>query len=281
VSLMISFCSVELWMFSDVFFSIWLNHIPSQLLVNLLPLIVNRNEASTSILTTPDDDDLRKVASILAIRKLEYSLRLNQSHTETAFPRHQSRRFPYLVQSVGLKNDFIFMNNVLPIDIEHIPFDIAIDAERGTSVNIPDELNYTHFLLYNTMKVIDKDDSTCWYPPRPVRKGDFFAVDLLSIQPHGMLAFVLRHSEELQSSLDMRLSFDGVQWISYRSFKGIYQTVADLFSGSSYRLLIDSRQFPAPLHSFRYMAFNATEDSDESFQVCSVEVMKKSGVIPH
>lgn len=261
-----------------MFFSLWLNDIPSQLVARLVPIVTNRNEAIDSLQPVLGLGDLQKVASILAIRKLEYSLRLNHSHTDASFRRRSPRRFPYLNKSPSPKDEFVFMNNVLPVDIERVPFDISLHAERATFADFANGINYTHYLLYNTFQAIDTDETTCWRPARPTRKGDFFAVDLLSLQPHVTVVFSLRHSEKLQESLDMRLSFDGVHWMSYRSFRGIYQTGVNLLSANAYRLLIDSRQFPSQLHSFRYLAFNATEDVDETFQICNIEVIKNNAV---
>ncbi|CAF1310968.1 unnamed protein product [Rotaria sordida] len=256
----------ELFAFSDLFFSIWLNDIPSQMLVNLRSLSMNVNKTDTPFSSTNEFYDFQKASSVLAIRKLEYSLRLNQSTMTVSFPRQQYRRFPYCVKSPSLKDDFIFYSNVLPIDIEHIPFDITRDAKRATYINVPSGPNYIHFINYNTLKAVDNDRTTCWRPKGLVKKGDFFAIDFLYIQTNIIFSLIIGHSQKVQSSLNIRISFDGMWWISHQSLK---DTVIDVNQNSTakfQRLVIDSRQFSPELQSFRYIAFNATHALNETFQ---------------
>ncbi|CAF2597816.1 unnamed protein product [Rotaria sp. Silwood2] len=268
----------ELFAFSDLFFSIWLNDIPSQMVVNLRALPTNVNETDIPFSSTNSFYDFQHTSSVLAIRKLEYSLRLNQSKRSISFPRQQYRRFPYCVKSPSSKDDFIFYSNILPVDIEHIPFDITRDAERGTYRNVPGGPNYTHFVDYNTLKAVDNDETTCWRPLGLVKKGDFFAIDFLRIQTDIIFSLTIGHSEKVQNSLKMRISFDGMWWLSHESLKGITTDINRKPIAKFKRLVIDSRQFPPELQSFRYVAFNATHALDEAFQVCDVQRIKSSTI---
>ncbi|CAM4804563.1 unnamed protein product [Rotaria magnacalcarata] len=148
----------DLFAFSDLFFSIWLNDIPSQMVVNLLSLPATVNETNVSFSSTSNFYSSQHKSSVLAIRKLEAALRLNQPTMNITFPRKQNRRFSYCTKSPSPKDDFTFYSNVLPIDIEHIPFDIKVDSDRGTYRYVPNGPNYTHFIEYNTLKAVDNDE---------------------------------------------------------------------------------------------------------------------------
>ena len=221
---------------------------------------------------------LQHTSSVLAIRKLEYSLRLKQSNTTITFPRQQNRRFPYYIKSPSPKDDFIFYSNILPIDIEHIPFNITVDANRGTYENVPRGPNYMHFIAHNALKAVDNDKQTCWRPKGLVKKGEFFAIDILRIQTNIVFLLTLGHSRKIQSSLNMQVSFDGIQWISHRSFQRISTNVHRMSNTTFYRLIIDSRKFPLELQSFRYVAFNAKRTLTEPFQVCDIQILNNSSI---
>ncbi|CAF2098689.1 unnamed protein product, partial [Rotaria magnacalcarata] len=148
----------DLFAFSDLFFSIWLNDIPSQMVVNLLSLAATANETNASFSSTNNFYSSQHKSSVLAIRKLEAALRLNKPTMNITFPRKQNRRFSYCTKSPSPKDDFTFYSNVLPIDIEHIPFDIKVDSDRGTYRYVPNGPNYTHFIEYNTLKAVDNDE---------------------------------------------------------------------------------------------------------------------------
>ncbi|CAF3725455.1 unnamed protein product [Rotaria socialis] len=268
----------ELLAFSDLFFSIWLNDIPSQLIVDLVSSPTHINETDMAFSSKKDFYSLQHTSSVLAIRKLEYSLRLNQLTMNVGFPRKQNRRFPYSTRSPSSKDDFIFYSNVLPVDIENIPFDITLDPDRATYRNVPHGPNYTHFVNYNTLKAVDNDEQTCWRPNGFVKKGDFFAIDFLRIQSHIVFSLIIGHSERLQSSLKMQVSFDGIWWISHRSFKRIFMNGNRMSVTSFQRFVIDSRQFPSELQSFRYVTFNATQSSNEPFQVCDVQIINSFNI---
>ncbi len=249
------------------------------MVVDLRSLPQNPNETDKPFSSTDNFGSFQRTSSILAIRKLEYSLRMNQADSTINFPRQQNRRFPYYIKSPSRNDDFIFYSNLLPVDIEHIPFDIKLDADRGTYRNVPGGPNYTHFVIYNTLKAVDQHEITCWRPNRLVRKGDFFAIDFLRIQSNIIFALVIGHSQKLQSRLDVCISFDGIWWISYESLEGIFINATGLSTAGSYRLIIDSRRFPSELQSFRYIAFNATNDFHEVYQVCDVRMIKNSAGI--
>jgi len=274
---MISYTSfvfyLELFKFSDVFFSIWLNDIPSQMLVNLRQLPADPNQTDKAFFSKDDFYEFQQRGVALAIQKLEYSLHMNEPTTNVAFPRKQNRRFPYCVRSPSLNDDFIFYSNILPIDIDHIPFDITSDADRATYRNIPNGPNYTHFASHNTLQAVDGNGRTCWRPLRTVEKGDFFAIDFLHIQDNTEFSLVVGHSEKLQRSLDVRVSFDGVWWISHRSLESSFITVSGTATTNFHRLVFDSKQFPLEFQSFRYIAFDAIYAFAEAFQVCDVQII--------
>jgi hypothetical protein len=252
-----------------MFFPIWLNDIPTQMVVNLRSFPANADDNDSP---TDNLHNLQQISSVLAIRKLEHALRLNQSTEIFSFPRQQNRRFPYYVKSSSAYDDFIFYSNILPVDIENIPFDITKDADRATDRNVPTGSSYTQFSLRNTLKAVDSDEKTCWHPLEQVRKGDFFAIDFLRIQNNITFSLIIGHSQKLQKRLDMRISFDGVQWISHRLRKGI--TTNAVSAEGFHRVIIDSREFPPEFQTFRYIKFNSTNAFSEAFQVCDVRIRR-------
>ena len=268
---------LEIYAYSDVFFSMWLNAIPSQLLVNLVSIPPNPSEQPHKPFSSLDEfGEFFHISSVLAIRKLDFALRSNHSTSSITFSRQQKRRFPYCTRSPSVNDDFIFFSNVLPVDIEHIPFDIMHDADRGTYRNLPSGPNYTHFLSYNVLKAVDSGGRTCWRPLGNVKKGDFFAIDLLHIQTDVTVALIIRHSWKLQKSLDLRVSFDGLLWFSHPSSQSMYVKDNTLSSPDFQRLILKSTSFSPELRTFRYLAFNATYAFPESFQICDVRIIKNS-----
>lgn len=254
----------------------WLNDIPTQLLVNLVPIPLNANETHKPFSSNSEFPGFLHTSSVLAIRKLHFFLRSNHSFSPIIFPRQQKRRFPYCTKSPSLNDDFIFFSNVLPVDIEHLPFDITNDADRATYRNVPGGSNYTHFVSYNTLKAVDKDERTCWRPLGTVKKGDFFAIDLLRIQSDLTFTLIIGHSWKLQKSLDLRISFDGILWLSHPLSQSMYIKDKTLSTPDFQRMIIESKQFSPELQTFRYIAFNATYDFTESFQICDVRIIKNS-----
>jgi hypothetical protein len=106
-----------------------------------------------------------------------------------------------------------------------------------------------------------------------VKKGDFFAIDLLSILSDITFTLIVGHSQKLQHSLDVRISFDGVWWISHQSLKGTFLHDDNMSATEFHRLVVQSRQFSPELQSFRYIAFNATYAFAESFQICDIQII--------
>jgi hypothetical protein len=243
------------------------------MVVNLRSLPEEPNQADKAFSSTDGFHEYQYISSVLAIQKLVYALRLNESTTNVTFPRKQNRRFPYCVRSPSPNDDFLFYSNILPIDIEPIPFDIRRDADRATYRNVPGGPNYTHFASHNTLHAFDSDETTCWCPLGTVRKGDFFGIDLLRIQDNIVFSLVIGHSRKLQRSLDVRVSFDGIYWISHRSLREIYTKATGGFTRSFPKLIFDSRRFTPELQSFRYIVFNATYAFAETFQVCDIRIM--------
>ncbi|CAF3436699.1 unnamed protein product, partial [Rotaria socialis] len=81
--------------------------------------------------------------------------------------------------------------------------------------------------------------------------------------------------QELQNSLDLNLSFDGVWWIAYRSFNGITIRNQNLTSNiQQYKIVFNATEFNTGFHSFRYIVFNSSKLSPwGEFQVCDVQMM--------
>ncbi|CAF4426474.1 unnamed protein product, partial [Adineta steineri] len=107
---------------SDVFFSIWLNDIPSQFNIDIRSL--PGSDIGLPFSSSSNFLQYQYQSSILAIRILEHNLRWNQSNItdNIKFSRTQNRRFPYYIKSSNPNDEFIFYTNILPIYIEHIPF---------------------------------------------------------------------------------------------------------------------------------------------------------------
>lgn len=269
---------LDLFTMSDLFFSIWLNDIPSQMVVNLVPLPEDINTTDIPFSSTIDFSNLQYEASVLAIQKLESALHSNQSTVNISFPRKQNRLLPYCTRSPSPKDDLIFYSNVLPIDIEHIPFDIKLEPDRATYRNLPSGPRYTHFVQYNTLQAVDSNTDTCWKPHQFVKKGDFFAIDFLRIQTGLIFSLTIGHSQKLQRSLSMQISFDGVRWLSDLSVKSILSNINQTLIENHQRFVIDSRNFSFELQSFRYISFNATYDVEEPFQICDVEIINRLNV---
>ncbi|CAF4114441.1 unnamed protein product, partial [Rotaria magnacalcarata] len=261
--------------FSDVFFSIWLNDIPSQFNMNIRHLPGSKADVPFS--STSSFLNYQYQCSILAIRILEHNLRQNQSNDVkyVEFSRQRHRRFPNYIKSSGGKDEFIFFTNILPMDIERIPFNISKDFERGSRNNLPKGSNVSFFVSHTTLNAVDNDPKTCWRPGRNVHRGEFFAIDFLYIRTNLSFSITIAHGQELQNSLDLNLSFDGVWWIAYRSLNGITIRNQNLTSNiEQYKIVFNSTEFNTGFHSFRYIAFNASKLSPwGEFQVCDVQTM--------
>ena len=266
--------NLALMSFSDVFFSIWLNQIPSQMNGNIrsLPIISGINAWPLS--STYRFVEMQHNSSIHAIQILEHSLRFNQSNMNIAFPRKEQRRFSYGVRSPNLDDMFIFYTNVLPINIQHIPFNISHHYARGTRRNLPLGPKVNYFTSHSTFQAVDNDNKTCWRPNRLVRKGDFFAIDFLRIQTNITFALIIAHSYPFQTSLDMRVSLNGIWWISYRSMKGIFIKSNHDLNKYQYIIIFNSTQFTVGFKTFRYVMFNTTSSSlNRTFKVCEVKLL--------
>lgn len=260
---------------SDVFFSIWLNDIPSQLHVIIRRLPGSHAGASFALSKNFRHHQHRN--SILAIRILENYLRWNKSNNTNhlGFSRQQNRRFPHCVKSPSPNDEFIFVTNILPIDIHQIPFNISKDFERGTRKNLPQESRVSLFKSHTTIKAVDNNSQTCWRSGRNARHGEFFAIDFLQIRTNLSFTLTIQHSQELQNSLDMNLSLDGFCWATYRSMKGVtMKRLPSTLNQQQFTILFNSSEFHSGFQSFRYFAFNASRKSySDEFQVCEVQIV--------
>lgn len=263
---------------SDVFFSIWLNDIPVQINTNIRNQPSEVFDESVSFSSTSRFGYLQHTSSVLAIRILEHSLRFDRSNNDKiTFPRQQNRRFPVYVKSSSINDDFIFYTNVLPFHYQNISFNISHDFERGTRKNLPQDVNVNYFLNHTTWKSIDDDLSTCWQTHREINLNDFYAIDFLSIQNNVTFTVAVAHSLELQTTLDISISFDSFRWLSYRSRNGIYTKNRKL-KENLHTYLFDSNKFNQGFQSFRYISFKAMKDWDHRFQVCEIQIIPEKRI---
>lgn len=263
---------VDLIALSDVFFSVWLNEIPSQMNTGIKGMGFGGIAAFSS---TSGFGEMRYQSGIDAIRILEHALRVNQSsNTTLTFPRRSRRRMPYSVKSPGLHDDLTFFTNVLPVDIAHIPFDIKKDFARGTRDNLPNGTIVDYFTSHSTLHAVDRDATTCWRPRDAVRRGDYFAIDFLRIETSISFSVVVGHDQLLQASLEMRVSLDGLWWIPHRSWQGI--SIESNVNGRQYmsKFTYNASQFRDGFRCFRYVMFKGNEARKITFSVCDVKLIK-------
>ena len=214
----------------------------------------------------------------MAIRILDQSLRSPSSSNSSGvtFSPTQTRRFPLYDKAPNLNDDMIFYNNVLPFDPHRQPFNLSRDSERGTRRNLPFDLNTRYFQKHSLLKAVDKDPLTCWFASRAIKAGDFFAVDLLSVQTGARFTLAVAHSPILQTQLELSISFDGLQWLTYHSNQGRSVKPMGTLEGYLHTYLFDSSRFTAGFASFRYARFQARQESDHHFHVCEVKLIAPS-----
>jgi hypothetical protein len=224
--------------------------------------------------------ELQYMSSVAAIRILERSLRLDKpkKSDNVTFSRQQNRRFPYYIKSPSFNADFIFYTNVLPFELQYVSFNISRDFQQETRPNLSQDPNVTYFCSHSTLKAVDSDLSTCWHPNRAIQPGDFFAVDFLYAQTNVTFTLTVTHSVILQRSLDLSISFDGLWWLSYRSYRGIFTKKNQTLSPQFYSILFDSTQFAPGFESFRYISFKTLSSSKHRFQVCEVQMVSKKNI---
>lgn len=227
---------------------------------------------------TPRFAELQYKSAVLAIRILQQALSSEQTTTEKSvtFSRQAKARFPVYVKSPSANDDLLFFSNIVPFDVYAIPFNISNDFERGTRRNLPRDPNTQYFSSHSSWKAVDTDLSTCWYAPRDLREGDFFALDFLRVERDVRFTLAVTHSSIMQMTLDVGISFDGVHWISYRTLQGRF--IKENRSSEDYlhTYLFDAAQFPSGFNSFRYLRFQAIEASDHRFQICEIQKITKA-----
>ena len=259
-----------------MFFSLWLNNIGSQMIVFLHPLPLDNPNATDAISQAENFSQMLYKSSLVAIRLLERSLRSNESDAAVAFPRDQNRRMPYWVKTSGPKDDFIFFSNVLPVDFESHSFNITVEPDRGTYRNIPRGPSFAYFMSHHIVHAVDNDNRTCWRPHRSVEQGDYFGIDLLRIQTDAIVSLVIEHDPTLQRSLEVRVSFDGVVWLSHPSLQDLEHGKAQPSDEQLLNNVIDASRFPREFRSFRYISFLVTHPSSEIFRVCDIRLVKRT-----
>ena len=213
----------------------------------------------------------------MAIRILDRSLRFSHSGGGGAtFSRQQSRRFPLYDKAPALNDSMIFYSSVLPFDLHRQSFNLSVDSERGTRHNLPDDVNARYFKQHSLLKALDNDLLTCWYASRAIEAGDFFAVDLLSVQTGVRFTLAVAHSPILQMQLEMSISFDGLRWMPYRSNQGRFVKTKGTSERHLHTYLFDSSRFTAGFGSFRYLRFQARQATDHHFRVCEVQLVSSN-----
>jgi hypothetical protein len=240
----------------------------------------SRSKGSVSFSLTPHFAHLQYASSVLAIRILEHSLRFNRTRNNNVqFSRQQNRRFPYYVKSPSMNDDFIFYTNILPYQLQEKSFNISQDFQRGTRRNLPRDPNAKYFSRHSTSATVDDDLSTCWHTSREIHSNDFFALDFLYIQTNVVFTVAVAHSPQLQKTLDVSISFDGLQWLSYRSHNGIYTKKNRTAEEHLHTFLFDSSEFNPGFQSFRYLSFKAIKESDHHFHVCEVQIISEKEIV--
>ncbi len=256
-----------------------MNEVPVQINTNIRYQPSKTTGQHVAFSSTSNFYNLQHTSSVLAIRILENSLRSDRPNkNEISFSRQQNRRFPVYVKSASTNDDLIFYSNILPFHYQNIPFRISRDYERGTRKNLPRDPNVRYFLHHTTWKSVDGDLSTCWHSHRELRANDFYAIDFLFIQNNVTFTMAVAHSARLQINLDVRVSFDGLRWLSYQSKNGIYRKQNRTLEEHLHTYLFNSNEFNPGFRSFRYISFKAIEEWDYHFQVCEIEIISKKAM---
>ena len=266
--------------FSDVFFSIWLNDLPSQMNANIRYQPSKPDNGSLAFSQTARFAKLQYESSVLAIRILQQALRSKRAKSadDVTFSRQEKSRFPVYLKSPSVNDDFVFFSNILPFDSYPIPFNISKDFERGTRRNLPRDPNTRYFLSHSSLKAVDTDLSTCWYAHRDLREGDFFALDFLRVEQDVQFTLAVAHSSIMQMMLKVGISFDAVHWLSYRALQGRFikdNRTSEEFLQTHF---FDSAQFTPGFNSFRYLRFQAIKSSDHRFQICEIQKIARNKV---
>ncbi|CAF1105115.1 unnamed protein product [Adineta ricciae] len=259
----------ELIQLGDAFFSIWLNDIPIQMNTEIVQQTFPSADKSIPFSSTPNFLALQYQSSVTAIRILEHSLRSARLNNRSIlFPRQQKGRFPYYVKSPSPVDDFIFYSNILPYNLHNITFNITRDFERGTRKNLAHGSQVQYFTSHSTLMAVDRDPTTCWHSTRTIRSDDFYAIDFLYIQTNITFLLYVNHKTELQKNLDVSISTNGLWWLSYRSYNGIYTKMTNHRSGQQvYTILFSASQFNPGFQSFRYIKFQTSVESNDRFQL--------------
>ena len=245
------------------------------MIVFLHPLPLDNPNATIAISQGKNFNQMLHQSSLLAIRLLEQSLRSNESDAPVAFPRHQDRRMPYWVKATSPKDDFMLFSNVLPLDFESHAFNITVEPDRGTYRNVPRGPSFTYFMSHHILHAVDNDNRTCWRPHRSVKPGDYFGIDLLRIQTDAVVSLVVEHDPILQNSLEVRVSFDGVVWLSHPSLQSRNGGNAQPSTEQLLNVVMDGSRFSREFRSFRYISFLVAHPSSEIFRVCDVRLVNR------
>ena len=257
-----------------MFFSIWLNDVPTQFHTDILHQPSNEPGGSFPFSSSAQFGQNQYTSSVLAIRVLDQYLRFPSSTgSQAIFSRQRKRRFALYTQTPGFKDDLILYSNVLPFDLQRVPFNLSRDFERGTRQNLPRGADVEYFAQYSLSKAVDGNLGTCWQTHRAMEAGDFFAIDFLCIQTGVRFTLTIAHTPSQQAQLEMGVSLDGLWWIPYRSYSGRSMKKNETLTQNVHTYLFDAARFTSGFRSFRYLRFQASQKSDHRFHVCDVQLV--------
>jgi hypothetical protein len=251
-----------------------MNQLPAQFNGRL----VHSLEGAGSSFENFDFDLLQYRASVLAIEILVQTLR--DSPGSTLFERKRaSNLFVTNTKSPCSYNDkFIFFTNCLPIDkLEEIPFNLTTDKKRGTRSNLPNterspyHKDLSYFERYNTANAVDNDSGSCWKSQRSIKLGDYYGIDLQTIQTSGHLSFSIEylHDKSIQEQLEISISLDSEKWITIPEIQqsGInYEKERNLVT-------FHTQLFPDGFQIFRFIKFMSLTDQTNFFHICEVKLI--------
>lgn len=260
--------------FADIFFSLWLNEVPTQ----FSTIIFNQRRTSDSQdISFSDTDDfytMQRRAASKAITIIEKELRLNLTQG-SAFPRHVSRRFPFHVMTPSLDDNLIFYTNIIPLDFPNTPFNISVDKERATPQNYPSGPTFTYFMNNPPTNAVDKINETCWKHKSAIRIGQYFAIDFLRIHTNIRFILIIRHDRHFHEKLRISISLDGIHWIIYPSLNGFSHITDSWVKMNEFQIYrVDSSDFIKGFSSFRYIKFQAMMNSHHILQVCEIQLLQ-------
>ncbi|EFC38181.1 predicted protein [Naegleria gruberi] len=242
---------------SDIFFSIWQNNAPSQIVANIAEISVEKENVAFS--SQGGFLQLQHESSMMAIKILHDELTYNSFFT--IFPKKEIENpFPLFLKSPSSKDSFLFYSDLFPFLLKNVSFDITnhVHAKRSTRDNLPQGADVDFFYNNNPTRAVDSDPSSCWQSNRNVGMDSFFGVDLYSVVTDIAIEIIYSHTKDFHATLKTRHSIDRKNWVDT--------------SAASY----ESNNFSR--HSFkdsvRYIEFFTQTGSRNKFGICDFKVFK-------